>query len=429
MGGSTTITNEKREGQRNISDMGRFPPTSYLCLLLVCFSQGLHADDDWSIRGYVKSFALAQDKFDLNGAPAEFDQGDPLYQSQNSIRVMFEYFLGNEVAFELHYEASPIYYSSPVAQSPLASTTFTVVGNNYRLTDPSPTLGHVRDKSVVYQNLDRLNLQINLRSGDLTIGRQAISFGSARIINPTDVFLPFDVKTLNQEYRIGVDAIRFQKPLSDLSELDVGVILGQDGDEENSAVFAQALTNLSGMDISGTLIRYSRQNLIGAGIQSSLGVFGFWLEGARVWGDADYARLSTGLDYAFNDSVFGAIEYHFSEAGASSPEEYISLVNSIAFQKGGVFLLGRNYLIPAVSWVASPLLTVSMQALINLDDSSAFLSMTGEYSVSENLYTDVGVYLFFGEELDFSLTYPGFAIGSEYGGSRNLAYMSLKYYF
>ena len=429
MGRSTTIANEKREGQCNTSDMARFPLTSSLGLLLICFSQGLHADDDWSIRGYLKSFALAQDEFKLNDAPGGFDQGDPLYQSQNSIRVMFEYFLGDELAFEFHYEASPIYYSSPVVQSPLAGRTFTVVGNNYRLTDPSPTLGNVGDKSVVYQNLDRANLQINLRSGDLTIGRQAISFGSARIINPTDVFLPFDVKTLNQEYRIGVDAIRFQKPLSDLSELDVGVILGEDGDEENSAAFVQALTNLSGVDISGTLIRYSRQNLIGAGIQSSLGDFGFWLEGAYVRGDDNYTRVSTGLDYAFNDSVFGAIEYHFSEAGASSPEEYISLVDEIAFQKGGVFLLGRNYLIPVVSWVASPLLTVSTQALINLDDSSAFLSVTGEYSVSENLYTNLGVYVFFGEELDFSLTYPGFVIGSEYGGSPNLAYMSLKYYF
>jgi len=400
---------------------------SFLCLLLI--GPAIHAEDDWSIRGYLKSFALAQNKLDLNNAPAGFEPGDRLYQSQNSIRLMFEYFHGDSAAFELHYEVSPIYYSSPVAQNASANSTFAVAANSYRLTDPNPTLGSTRDKSVIYQNLDRLNLQINFQSGDLTIGRQAISFGSARVINPTDVFLPFDVKTLNQEYRIGIDAIRFQKPLSDLSELDMGVILGVDGAKENSAAFVQAVTNLSGADVSGTLIRYSQQNLIGAGIQSSLGDFGFWLEGAHVWGETQYTRLSTGVDYAFNESVFGMIEYHFSEAGATSPDEYLNLANEIAFKKGGVFLLGRNYLIPAINWVASPLLNLNIQSLINLDDSSAFLSLSGEYSLSDNLYMSFGIYTFIGEQLEFSLSYPGFTIGSEYGGNPDLAYMSLKYYF
>jgi hypothetical protein len=411
--------------------MGRLaaPLTFLLCLLTISFSQTIHADDDWSLRGYLKSFALAQDNLELRNAPPGLELGDRLYQSQNSLRLMFEYFHGDATAFELHYEVSPIFYSSPVGQNALADGTFTVADNSYRLTDPSPTLGSEQDKSVIYQNLDRFNFQVNLTSGDLTIGRQAISFGSARIINPTDVFLPFDVKTLNQEYRIGVDAIRFQKPLNDLSELDMGVILGLDGKSDNSALFLQALTNLSGRDVSATIMRFSQQNLIGAGVQSSLGDFGFWLEAAYVWGDEQYTRVSTGLDYAVSESIFAMIEYHFSEAGAASPDEYLSLADEIAFQKGGVFLLGQNYLIPVVSWVASPLLSVSTQALINLDDSSAFVSLSGEYSVSDNLYVNAGVYLFFGDRIEFSPALPGFAIGSEYGGSPDLAFASLKYYF
>ncbi len=400
-----------------------------LCLLLISFSQTILADDDWSVRGYLKSFALAQDALELNNAPPELDTGDRLYQSQNSLRLMFAYFHGDSAAFEIHYEVSPIYYSSPVEQDVLAGSTFAIPANSYRLTEPSATLGSRQDKSVIYQNLDRFNVQVNFRSGDLTIGRQAISFGSARIISPSDVFLPFDEKTLNQEYRIGVDAIRFQKPLNDLSELDMGVILGMDGTSENSAVFVQALANRSGADISGTLMRYSRQNLIGAGIQSAIGDFGFWLEAAYVWGDAQYTRLSTGLDYAFSDAVYGMIAYHFSEAGTTSPEEYLSLANEIAFQRGGVFLLGQNYLIPVISWVASPLVSVSAQALINLNDSSAFLSLSGEYSASANLYLNAGIYLFAGDRIEFSPTPPGFTIGSEYGGSPTLAFMSLKYYF
>ena len=82
---------------------------------------------------------------------------------------------------------------------------------NYRLTDIDPLLIDEARRPVL-QNLDRLNIQLQFDQGDLTIGRQAITFGSARIINPTDVFLPYNVTALNTEYRIGVDAIRYQKP-------------------------------------------------------------------------------------------------------------------------------------------------------------------------------------------------------------------------
>ena len=97
-----------------------------LCLLLISFSQTILADDDWSVRGYLKSFALAQDALELNNAPPELDTGDRLYQSQNSLRLMFAYFHGDSAAFEIHYEVSPIYYSSPVEQDVLAGSTFAI---------------------------------------------------------------------------------------------------------------------------------------------------------------------------------------------------------------------------------------------------------------------------------------------------------------
>ena len=106
--------------------------------------------------------------------------------------------------------------------------TFNVVGDNYRLTDLDTNLLDNDNKNPLYQNLDRLNFQVQMDAGDLTIGRQAISFGSARIINPTDIFLPFDVRTFNTEYRNGVDALRFQRPWGDLGEIDIGIVLGKD---------------------------------------------------------------------------------------------------------------------------------------------------------------------------------------------------------
>ena len=141
-----------------------------------------------NISGYLKSFAVAQDEVD--NPVFQFDE---IYQSQNSARIMLDGFSGR-ITWQLHYELSPVFVSkSLVAEIP----TFNVVGDNYRLTDPKTNLLGDDNKNQLYQNLDRLNFQIQMDAGDLTIGRQAISFGSARIINPTDIFLPFDVRTFN----------------------------------------------------------------------------------------------------------------------------------------------------------------------------------------------------------------------------------------
>lgn len=383
----------------------------------------------WSLRGYLKSYELAQKGIDIDNAPPNLVDEHTLYQSQNSLRLMFEGSPYAALAWELHYELTPVFYSNAIAANPINTSTVKPGANSYRISDIDPILGTATEKSAVLENLDRLNLQLRLESGDLTIGRQAISFGSARAINPTDVFLPFEIQTLNQEYRVGIDAIRYQRPMGNLGELDMGIILGRDAEQENSAVFLQTLNNISGTDIQGTIMRFSEQNLAGFGIQSALGNFGFWFEGAHVWGNDEYTRISTGLDYSISENVFGMIEYHFNGAGSRSANEYLGLFDDFAYQKGGVFLLGQNYLIPSVSWTASPLLSITLQSILNLDDSSAFLNLSGDYSISDNLYSSFGIYVFTGDHLKFTKVPPNILLGSEYGINPDLIFFSLRYYF
>lgn len=383
----------------------------------------------WTLRGYLKSYGLAQKSIDFDNAPSGLIDERSLYQSQNSVRFILEGSPTEALAWELHYELSPIFYSASVELNPISASTIAPGANSYRFSDIDPVLGTATEKAVILENLDRLNVQFRFEPGDLTIGRQAIAFGSARIINPTDVFLPFDVQTLNQEYRIGIDAIRFQQPMGELGELDMGIILGKGGDAENSAMFIQALNNVSGMDLQGTIMRFSDQNLAGFGIQSALGNFGFWFEVAHVWNGDEYTRASTGLDYAFAENVFAMIEYHYNGAGSRSPEQYIDLFDDFAYRRGGVFLLGQNYIIPALNWTATPLLSIALQAIVNLDDSSAFVNLSGEYSVSENLYSSFGVYVFTGDHLEYTSLPPNILLGSEYGINPDLLYISLRYYF
>jgi hypothetical protein len=165
------------------------------------------------------------------------------------------------------------------------------------------------------------------------------------------------------------------------------------------------------------------------GVQTSLGEMGYWFEIAQVWNGEEYLRLSTGLDYAFGENLYGMIEYHYNGAGSRSSSDYPELPGEFAYQKGGVFLLGQNYLIPAINWTVSPLLSLSLQSISNLDDSSSFINLSGEYSISENLYANFGLYYFYGDALKFTPSPPYLQITSEYGMNSDLLYLALRYYF
>lgn len=372
-----------------------------------------------NFSGYAKNYSIYQQS--VANDVFEFDD---LFSTQTNTRLKLEGF-EEDFTWQLHYE---IGLETNSHKPQLDGSLFNTNRQTYRLTDIERTLGPEDEKNRVVQNLDRINMQFEVANGDLTLGRQAITFGAARAINPTDVFLPFDVTALNTEYRIGIDAIRYQKPIGQLSELDIGIVLGEDGDSENSAAFLQYQTNVSGSDLQMTAIRFSEQNLLGFGIQSSLGNFGTWLEFAAVQGDVDYNRASVGADYAISENVFFMVEYHYNGAGSIDTGDYITEQFTKPYQAGGVFLLGRDYLIPSVSWQKSALTTFSLQTLVNLNDQSAFTSLNIDRSISENFYVGLSVFLFNGDEISQGTSgLPN--LDSEYGTNPNQIFVDFRYYF
>ena len=415
---------EVQPSERNDDDLARLPKKHSLRTKAYTEPADTVVDNenksaDVSFSGYAKSFAIAQDK--INNP---FFSTDTIFQSQNSARLMLERF-GDRAVWQMHYEVSPVMISRRFG---FDIPSFNIVGDSYRLTDIESSLSSDDAKTQIYQNLDRFNVQLMLEKGDLTIGRQAISFGSARIINPTDVFLPFDVQTFNTEYRTGVDAIRYQRTMGELGEFDIGIVLGDGADQETSGAFLQLRGNANGKDLNLVLIEYAEQTLVGAGLEMALWDFGFWLEAASVNGEEDFVRASLGLDYAFTEFTFAQIEYHYNGAGSKDPSDYIDLTGTQPYQRGGVFLFGEHYLIPSVSVQLSPLWVVNALGIINLSDDSAFYSLSAAFNVAENFYMDFGFYHFSGDDLDISPSgLP--TLESEYGASPDIFYTSIRYYF
>lgn len=409
-------------------------------------------DDTWSFSGYAKSYAIYQDapNIELDGNPLSED----IWLSQNALRLMLAGGVTDHIAFELHYEIKPVFSSKAWENATSGSTLSTSGASSYRIGDLNTTVQ--RDEKLrILQNLDRLNLQFSFDPGDLTIGRQTISFGAARFVSPTDIFQPFAPSTLDQEYRPGVDAVRWLGTLGDLTEYDLGLVANNEGPGEAVIGYARIKTSLSGNDLEAVAILRNGVATFGAGWERALGMFGFWAEAAytastidyppympfplpEIEFKEDYFRLSVGLDRALSDNTLAMIEYHHSSFGTDDPEQYQNLSRTEGFQSGGIYLVGKDYLIPSISWTATPLLNLSASAFANLTDSSAFVRMSGDYSLSENLYTDFGIYFGVGDRTrleaatlpaPFFFTYTQFADGSEFGSFPTTAYMSLRYYF
>jgi hypothetical protein len=391
--------------------------------------------------GYLKSYMILQ--------PAqghELLQNDTTWLSQSNLRLTWDragQWLKTPYAWEVHYELTP------QVSSKVLDTRQRSASNNYRLTDLQPNLASA-SRHMTGQNLDRLNVQLQFDHGDLTLGRQGIAFGSARVISPTDVLLPFNVQVRNTEYRIGVDALRYQRPLGQLGEVDVGIIASNDFQSRDSAAFVHIKTHVTDYDLEFTALRFASQSLIGAGLQTALGPAGFWFETAVVSGVDHYWRTSTGIDYALTDRLLGLVEYHYNGAGANTTEDYASRLTRPAYAQGGVFLVGQQYVMPALSWQFSPLLTVAVQTVLNLTDHSAFITLQMDYNLTDNIYLSFGVHGFSGERikaLPQALSEAGAGSGgqpgpetpnqasagdslhSEYGSVPNNVFVSFSVYF
>ena len=387
----------------------------WLLIILVLLSEPVRTD----FSGSLKAFVITQEPID-NGLFAAPEQSS----LQMPLRLMWDQNLTQRVNFEAHLQLTPVLSTESLGSLRDASRR----DPTYRFDDLKSTLGNGAEKSLTLQNLDRFNVQVRLEQGDLTLGRQSIAFGNSRFVSPSDVFLPFDVKTLDQEYRRGVDAVRYQASIGDLSEIDIGFVMGSSAQSQTSAAFMQARTNVKGQDYQVTLIDYADQLLMGVGVEGSLGSSGYWAEVAATQGSADYLRASVGVDFALNAFSLVMFEYHYNGPGAKEPEGYLAAQGSAAYDQGGVYLLGRHYLAAGLQAQMNPLLSVSGQALMNLSDHSAFLSLATSYNASDNTYIDFGYYHFLGDAV-VGASDLGLMPGSEYGISPRSLYVSLRWYF
>jgi hypothetical protein len=301
--------------------------------------------------------------------------------------------------------------------------------------------------------LDRANVKLSAPLFDLTLGRQAVNFAKAYFWNPLDVFLPFDPRQFDREYKPGVDAARLDIPLSSFSGINlVGAVdreTDASGNFQNSnplrgapwtdqAFLARVYTTLWGWDLALQSGKIFGGSQTGLGLAGELGPVALRLEAAHFTALPSGmvpGTLSTPLAQDHTEAVAGW-GYHFSQMfdlegeyfynGAGLPEDMSSAALRVA--SGKSLQMGRHLGGLIITSELHPLLNAQLGWIYSFSDGGSAIQPSLRYSISDESDFLFGATINKGARPFVS---PALALvpGSEFGSSPDIYFMEYKFYF
>ncbi len=363
-------------------------------ILLCCLSQNLKAI---SITGNTKAYLIGTQQ-----------KGDSSAATQNIFSIISARVSGSdEFADGFSYEWA--YELQGSKQSLVATATEAqIAAGDYRMNNHEIVFQSNDGRKRLSQNIDRLLLSYTTEKSRLLVGRQAIWFGVGRIANPTDIFVPFPFAQINPEYRLGIDAIKFTYSLGDLSEAEVGYVVGEDQSSDRDAFFARTKIAWYSWDMELIGIEFLSAQLLGLNLQTNLWGIGFFAEAAQVnpQNEAPYLRWNGGGSYMFANEWLVNFEFHYNGAGEKSTAEYSENYSKFAYLYGGIHYLAKEYASLGARKAIHPLWNLSADLVSNLNDGSILGSMLMNHSLSDNSYLNLGVLWSFAQEEQEFNQYP-----------------------
>jgi hypothetical protein len=273
---------------------------------------------------------------------------------------------------------------------------------------------------------------------DLVLGRQAITWGTGRFWQPTDLMSPFGALQVDREFKPGSDAARLLFALGDFTHAELVWAFGEDADPDDSAGLCRFRSLFKNYDLM-ILGGWVQKDLVaGWDLAGDLGDTGIGLHGEglfnRVDGGTDYVQLLLGLDYRFpGRGPYLLGEYYFNGAGATSGEGLERAIRDERILSRGNFQLGRHLLGLGATYEIFPILQGMFNILANLSDPSALLNPVLEYSVSDNATATLGLTVPMGEAPTF-FVFPGtlglsdVRLESEFGTYPVAVFVEFRYY-
>jgi hypothetical protein len=251
--------------------------------------------------------------------------------------------------------------------------------------------------------VDRLRFTRSFGPVDISIGRFPINHSVTFLFTPNDFFAPFSATTLNKTYKPGVDALRVNIGLGQLSGLEILGVLGSDANgtpawsrSALTARFETVLLGFHGSIIGGKL---AERWILGGTLQGDIKGIGLRAEGHFGMPDKDgdgrmdgpmYGQVAARIEHSWpwhNLSIGG--EYAYFSDGAPAPADYI--IRAGAFFPDELPYLGRHYAGVNGAIDIIPILNLGVVGLVNAADGSGITTVSLTYNASNEVDVSLGM--------------------------------------
>ena len=282
----------------------------------------------------------------------------------------------------------------------------------------------------LWHDVDRLAVTVYTPAADVTVGRQAITWGMAQLFPVADLWSRFSPYELDTEQKPGVDAVRALAYPAD--GLEVDAVVADRGEQDDVSAGARATLGLPSGDVYLAGGRLWDEALAVAGASWLFESVKLRAEAAAGRDlDADRwldPRATVGADWLRGRLTLSG-EVHFNGAGADGPAGYLQQLRSETFARGESYYLGRWYAGVAASWTPgrAERWRLGGSALLNLADGSGALAPVLTWDVGPATTVSLGALLTAGETPAFGAPVP--RLRSEYGTYGDLGYTRLSVYF
>lgn len=290
----------------------------------------------------------------------------------------------------------------------------------------------------LFHRLDRFALEYRSRRWGVTMGRQAVSWGSGLVFHPMDLFNPFAPTTVDRDYKAGDDMILVERLFEGGSDLQLLAVGRRSEDGDASADASSLAVKYKGFVRQGEVellaARHYGGGALGLGLRVPVGAALLradlvGVEDAGGWTISGVVNVDASVPVRGNPVYVFAEYFHNGFGVARIPDDLDALPEGLdqRLGRGETFTLMRDYLAAGVQFRWHPLVSQSFSLIVNLHDTSSLAQMSLAYDPGDASELQGGLIALLGGRGDEFGRLPvedGLTAG---GGLR--AYVRFAYYF
>jgi hypothetical protein len=366
----------------------------------------------------LSSLSYSQSNFEFNGylqnmqtvwAPKQSSE----WIFSNSIynRINLQYFPTSELTFNLGLR-NILDYGQFVSLVPGYNKIVTADNGFLNLTKKISS----NKSTILYSNIDRLNLFYSSDNWEVQLGRQRINLGINMVWTPNDIFNSSSFLNFDYVEKPGSDAVRIQYHLDYASSIQ---LISKADKDKNITMAAVYKVNVMDYDFQ-TLASFTKDDYIfGGGWSGDISGAGFSGEFTYFNSRTKQPNIfvsSIGANYTFSNSLFINSELLFNSNGIIGKVKSLNNIFNLDYSAKNLSPSKYSAFI-STQYPITPLINLSIASIINPTDGSFFLNPSTEFSFTENIYLLISGQIFFGSDF------------TEWGNYGQFYYLRLKWNF